>query len=141
MSGDLTVQRPQPGQTRVLLVEDDDRMIQVFDDQLGPLGIEVMTAKSKAAAEALIGGEYRLAVCDLQIPSHEGWLDADVANGVSVLEQLRSRWPDVPVLVFSGYRPASLAEESAVAGLPFFPKSALPECLAEVKKIVRTASG
>ena len=115
-------------------------MLHVFDDQLVPLGVEVVAAKSKTAAEALIGGEYRLAVCDLQIPSHDGWLDADVAHGVSILEQLRLQRPDVPVLVFSGYNPARLSETSAAAGLPFFAKSALPECLAEVKTIVRTAS-
>ena len=121
-------------------------MIHVFDDQLVPLGIEVVAAKSKAAAEALIGGEYRLAVCDLQIPSHDGWLDADVAHGVSILDQLRSQRPDMPVLVFSGYNPARVPGmrapgASAAAGLPFFAKSALPECLAEVKTIVGTASG
>ena len=141
MSGDLNDRRPQPDRTSILLVEDDDRMIGVFGDQLVPLGIEVVAAKSKTAAEALIGGEYRLAVCDLQIPSHDGWLDADVAHGMSILEQLRSQRPDVPVIVFSGYSLAMLPEGSAVAGLPFFTKSALPECLAEVKMGVRPAAG
>ena len=140
MSGDPNGQRPQPDRPRILLVEDDDRMLHVFDDQLVPVGIEVVAAKSKTAAEALIGGEYRLAVCDLQIPSHDGWLDADVAHGMSILGQLRSQQPDVPVIVFSGYSLATLPEGSAVAGLPFFTKSALPECLAEVKMIVRMAS-
>lgn len=136
MSGDLNDQRPQPDRMRVLLVEDDEEMIHVFDHQLAPLGIDVVAARSKAAAEALLGGEYRLAVCDLQIPSHEGLLDADVAHGVSVLERLRSHRPDMPVLVFSGHSPAQLPEPSAVAGLLFFRKSALPECLAEVRTIV-----
>ena len=86
MSGDLNGRRPQPDRTRILLVDDDARMLHVFDDQLVLLGVEVVAAKSKTAAEALIGGEYRLAVCDLQIPSHDGWLDADVAHGVSILE-------------------------------------------------------
>ena len=141
MSGDLNGQQSQPERARILLVEDDDRMIDVFDNQLVPLGIELVVAKSKTAAEALIGGEYQLAVCDLQIPSRDGWLDADVAHGVSILERLRSHRPDVPVLVFSGHHPAELPEGSAVVGLPFFTKSALPECLTEVKTVVRPEAG
>ena len=115
-------------------------MIGIWSGQLVPLGIEVVVAKSKSAAEDLIGGEYRLAVCDLQIPSHDGWLDADVAHGVSILERLCSQQPDVPVIVFSGYSLATLPEGSAVTGLPLFTKSALPECLAEVKMIVKPAA-
>ena len=116
-------------------------MVVVFEAQLVPLGIEVVAAKSRTAAEALIGDDYQLAVCDLQIPSHDGSLDADAAHGVSILEQLRSQQPDVPVIVFSGHSPARLLDRSAAAGLPFFAKSALPECLAEVKTIVRPAAG
>ena len=129
-------QRQQPS---VLLIEDDDRMIDVFVDWLAPLGIGVAVAKSKAAAAELIAGEYRLAVCDLQIPTHDGRLDAAAEHGLSVIARLRCERPDLPVLIFSGYNPSKLDDRTETAGLRFFNKSELPECLAEVKATVGIA--
>lgn len=121
---------------QMLLVEDDRRMVGVFVDILAPLGIEVVPAMSRAAAEPLIGGEYQVAVCDLQIPSRDGWLDASADHGMSVINQLRSEQPIMPILVFSGLGSTRMDEKTDGEGLKYFTKSQLPECLAEVKEIV-----
>ena len=83
--------------------------------------------------ERLMGASYRLAVCDLEIPSHDGWMDASVDHGLSIIEQLRRDQPEVPVLIFSGRNPSLSCERMDVEGLTFFNKSQLPECLAAVK--------
>ena len=120
----------------VLLVEDDDRLVDVFVEHLSRADIDLVVAKSKTAAEALIGGEYQLAVCDLQIPTSDGSLDAAADHGISILEQLRAARPGMPVLVFSGCTPTQPRFVAAAAGLRRFNKSQLPECLTAIKTIV-----
>ena len=129
-------ERPSQDRPRMLLVEDDRRTSDVFVDMLAPLGIEVMVAMSKASAESLIDGECHVAVCDLQIPSHDGWLDASAEHGESIVARLRSERSDIPVVIFSGYSGMREGEHSEDEGLEFFNKSQLPECLARVKALL-----
>lgn len=128
-------QRPH-NPRRVLIIEDDDRVIDVFVDYLLPLGVEVAVAKSRADAEAAVAGDYRIAVCDLQIPSVDGRLDADALHGLAVLAQIRGSRPDVPVIVFSGLGLSGLSDWGDVSQLQVLNKSQLPECLDMIKAAV-----
>ena len=135
---------------RVLLIEDDEETIEDFVAELEPLGIELIVARSKACADALLDGDLQLVICDLKIPSQDGALDAAVEHGVSVLARLRGDWSGVPVLGFSahGATPDLLQQMLALAGngdflgsgdsnqlLDFFDKSKLSECLAEIRRM------
>lgn len=128
----------QRQQLSVLLVEDDTRMVDIFVDQLAPL-VSGWRPPRAGRQQELIAGEYRLAVCDLQIPTHDGRLDAAAEHGLSVVARLRCERPDLPVLIFSGHSPSKLDDQTETAGLRFFNKSQLPECLAAVKTIVWAA--
>ena len=125
---------------RVLLVEDDDRIAEVFANRLPDMGISLLIAKSKAGAEALLCADFQLAVCDLSIPSTDGWLDATPSNGLSVITALREQRPEVAVIVFSGSRAPDELQEMADGGrLRLLNKMQLPECMAEIQQAsVRT---
>ncbi len=81
---------------RALLVDDEDLVRMSTADMLGDLGYEVVEANSAAAALAQLddGLEFNLLVTDHLMPGMTG---ADLARHV------RERWPDLPVLIVSGY--------------------------------------
>ena len=125
---------------RVLLVEDDDRIAEVFANRLPDMGISLLIAKSKAGAEALLCADFQLAVCDLSIPSTDGWLDAAQGNGLSVIKALCEQRPEVTVIVFSGSRaPYELLEMADDGRLRLLTKMQLPECLAEIQQVALRA--
>ena len=135
---------------RVLLVEDDEQTIEFFLEELEPLGIELVVARSKASAEARLSGDLQLAICDLKIPTQDGLWDGAVGHGVSVVAKLRAEWSGVPVLVFSGHGETpgllpsmlDMGERGDFLGvgdseplLQFFDKSRLREGLAEIRRM------
>ena len=120
---------------KILLVEDDALMIEVFRTHVS-LEIEVVVAQSKTEAEALLTGDYELAVCDLKIPLYNGSFDATTDHGLSILVQLRALNPGMPIFVFSGSSKTLLNGNPEIERLRFFKKSELPECLAAIQSIV-----
>lgn len=122
---------------RLLLVEDDERMIEAFNDSLVPLQVDVLTARSKAEAEEQLGADFDIAVCDLGIPTHQGWLDADPEHGSSVISRLLAERPEVIVVIFSGSGSIrNMRDRFADNGVKFFNKSELPECLRETMRLL-----
>ena len=120
----------------VLLVEDDEMMIEVFVEHFGETGVDLMIARSKAEAYELIRADFRVAVCDLSIPTHTGWLDASSQHGTAVVSRLIEEQHQAQIIVFSGSIASSRLRESAdAARLRFFAKSSLPECVADVERL------
>jgi PAS domain S-box-containing protein len=80
----------------ILLVEDDPRVRRVAEMLLTRGGFEVRAhADGEAALEDLASGSRIDAVLtDLILPG---------MGGRAVLERIRARWPDLPVVVMSGY--------------------------------------
>ncbi len=89
--------RPRHGRETILLTEDNDPVRQVALRQLRSAGYAVLEAAS--ASEAVVvsdsySGEVDLLVSDVVMP---------IVNGVELAMQLRSRRPDMKVLLISGY--------------------------------------
>jgi len=97
---------------RVLIVEDDTALAQVLSAQLnrryeceiawmgdGVLAIEYV----KGAPE-----QPDMVLLNLSLPG---------ASGVDVLRTIKRRWPEVPVVVVTGYADSHLALEAAAVGV------------------------
>ncbi len=64
--------------------------------------------RPQALAEALEEGDYDLVITDYQLH----W-----SNGIEVLKEVKSRWPNCPVVMFTGTGSEEIAVEAMQAGL------------------------
>ncbi len=78
---------------RVLVVEDETRIVAVLRDALESEGISVESAfDGVSGLESALSGTYDLVILDLMLPRR---------GGVSVLEALTREKPELPVLILS----------------------------------------
>lgn len=93
---------------RILLVDDDAVYLHRLARALRDRGLEVATAESAEAAPAAAASlEPDAAVIDLKLPG---------ANGLSCLRELRAAWPEVRVLMLTGYSSIATAMEAVRQG-------------------------
>jgi CheY-like chemotaxis protein len=97
MSSDEDGRPPSGGSERILLVEDDATVLALTLDMLTGLGYRVMTATNAAAALKRLKGRKRfdLLFSDVVMPGG--------MNGVELARQARGVYPDLKVLLTSGY--------------------------------------
>ena len=119
---------------RALLVEDDDTIAGFVERGLREAGFAVdWFADGDAGFEAAIGQPYDVAVVDLMLPKRDG---------LSLIDQLRRRGVETPVLILSARRSVDDRVRGLQAGgddyltKPF----AFAELLARVQALVRRAS-
>jgi len=97
----------QAAPPRVLLVEDEVLVQMVAAEQLRELGYRVETAGSATEAinkAKLLAGDVGLAIIDIGLPDRRG----DVLVG-----DLRMLYPDLPIVIATGYDSAELARRFA----------------------------
>ena len=114
---------PRGAGQRVLLVEDNAAVRQTFERLLTRLGYQVTTAGSAEEAEGLaLIRPFPLLLTDMMLPGLSG---ADLA------ERLRQRWPDLQVILMSGYTDDDEIRRHAARGsLRFLQKPVDLEALA-----------
>jgi len=79
----------------LLLVDDEPNILAALKRQFLQLGYKVLTAESGAEALALLEKEtVDLLISDMRMPQ---------MTGADVLEQVRSKWPDVVRILLTGY--------------------------------------
>lgn len=103
-----------PGSGRILVVEDNPEIREFVEQTLRDLGYEAKSVSSAAEAlEFLKGNELAidLVFTDVLMPG---------MNGVELATILRQRWPQLPVILTSGYSDA-LVQDSA-HGFPLIQK-------------------
>jgi two-component system cell cycle sensor histidine kinase/response regulator CckA len=90
----------------VLLVEDDDMFRGLLRQVLESQGYQVLAAENPAAALALAArsGAVRLLVSDMVMPG---------GTGVDLARQLAGRYPEMKVILMSGYTDDALASRAA----------------------------
>ncbi len=108
----------------VLVVDDEEAMLEVYQDTLARLGVEVIAKRDPREAAALVAanGRFDLALLDLRMPH---------VDGLTLLEQIRESHPDTPVIVSTGYPSKESAERCRQLGAlhyirkPFDPEDLL----------------
>jgi two-component system cell cycle sensor histidine kinase/response regulator CckA len=112
--------------TSILLVEDEAPLRRLTSRVLEQAGHRVTVADSaESALEALENGPMerpRALVSDVAMPG---------IDGLSLARQLRQRWPDLPVLLLSGYAEVMLGADLDGDRMAFLPKPFAPSALTE----------
>jgi CheY-like chemotaxis protein len=115
---------------RVLLVDDDPRLVSVLSDMLQAEGHQVTAATNGAEALALFDpGAHDVVITDLGMPRMNGW---------EVAERVKTRSPGTPVFILTGWGEGVSAHESSqfvdrVIAKPVSAESLLDQ-LAELKR-------
>ena len=93
---------------RILLVDDDSVYLQRLARALRDRGFTVAAVENaEAASEAAARLQPEAAVLDLRLPG---------ANGLICLRELRIAWPDLSVLILTGYGSIATAMEAVRQG-------------------------
>ncbi len=122
---------PRGAGQRVLLVDDNESVRRGFERLLVRLGYTVTAVESAEQAEELARKQtFALLLTDLTLPG---------ASGAELAGRLRERWPDLPVVLTSGYAEDEAVPSHAAGGpLRFLPK---PVDLATLAREVHEALG
>ena len=117
----VAIATPPPANVTALLVDDEPLVRAGIAAMLDDLGYRVVEASSAAEAIALADGgiAFDLLITDHAMPNR---------TGTELAEDLRTRRPDLPVLLVTGY--AKVAEDGS-SGLDRLPKPFRQEELAE----------
>lgn len=99
---------------RLLLVEDDERLVVQLREALGRInpGIGVDVVRSRDSAYGLIESQgYDLVVCDLRIPPEENSVDAHEQHGLAVVGHCSTHAPGTPILILSAFATLDLMQD------------------------------
>ena len=135
-SAPAPLQEIRRGTERVLLVDDDALVLETVVDMLHELGYQVRSEASGAAAQAAFEADpqaFDLVITDMTMPGMTG----DV-----LAKWLKSRRPDLPVLVYSGYTEEQIPEDTRLRAIDgFLPKPLFLGTLSEAVRKVLAAAG
>ena len=94
--------------SKVLVVEDDERICSLFEDALASLGYQVTTASTGAEAIELIQGRlFDTVLCDIRMPE---------MDGLEILREIKRQDPSVEVVMVTGYPAVNTAVEALKLG-------------------------
>src|SRR5882724_6912319 len=121
---------PQPNAKPTALVVDDEADIrELLEITLARMGISTFAAATLAEARASLAGKrYDLCITDMRLPD---------GNGISLVQHIQEKHPQVPVAVITAYGNAQAAVESLKAGA--FDFVSKPVNLEVLRKLVDTA--
>jgi DNA-binding NtrC family response regulator len=93
---------------RILVIDDEDIVRISCDRALSPEGFEVVMAKSGFEGLELLEKEkFDLVLSDLKMPD---------MDGIEVLKKIKEQWPDVEVIIITGYQTVDTAVKSIKLG-------------------------
>jgi CheY-like chemotaxis protein len=116
------------GALRVLLVEDEAELREVTQQMLELLGCRVHAVPSaEAADDALRDGTFHLLLTDISLPGR---------NGLQLAREARAQYPEMQVVVSSGYGKADTDADTWNLPKPY----GLPELQSLIERVQATAA-
>ena len=107
----------------ILLVEDEERAREVFVKILKDPGYGVMKAADGLQALSLLEKLHcDLVISDILMPN---------SNGYALVSRIRAKWPNMPIILTSGYLSADAAKAVLNGSIDFIPKPIDPIALIE----------
>jgi DNA-binding response OmpR family regulator len=112
---------------KILVVDDDAIVIKSCRRILEAEGFEVTTVPSAdEALEKIKYYDFDLLLMDVKMPKHDG---------LFLMREIKKYWPDIPIIVMSGYpTPETVADVLELGATQFIPKPFRPD---ELTKSVR----
>jgi DNA-binding NtrC family response regulator len=112
---------------KILVVDDDAIVIKSCRRILEAEGFEVTTVPSAdEALEKIKYYDFDLLLMDVKMPKHDG---------LFLMREIKKHWPDIPIIVMSGYpTPETIADVLKLGATQFIPKPFRPD---ELTKSVR----
>jgi DNA-binding NtrC family response regulator len=115
---------------KILVVDDEGIVLDSCRRVLEPEGFEVSLAKSvKEALEALEKNAFSALLIDIKMPEHDG---------IYLMQEIRQRWADIPIIVMSGYSTTeAIAHAAKMGAATFIPKPFTPDELVEtIRRVI-----
>jgi two-component system response regulator FlrC len=105
----------------ILVVEDDTIIRTSVSETLRKAGYDTTEARDgEEAVQLLEQLQFDLVICDFIIPK---------MHGFKLVEHIRSKWPNLPILLMTGYVSASSAKAILQGMAEFIQKPVDPEIL------------
>jgi CheY-like chemotaxis protein len=96
---------------KILLIEDEPEGVARLKEELTDVPVEFLIAEdADTALEILTQGPFDLAVCDLKIPESRLVPQPHTAHGLRAFDNIRARFPGVPVIIYSGFGSSAFGE-------------------------------
>ena len=93
---------------KILVIDDERKVLSAFEETLRGLGHEVSTAcQAETGLEQLRASEFDVVILDIRMPG---------MDGLQALEQIKSSWPRLPVIVMTGHGTMETAIEATKRG-------------------------
>jgi len=115
----------------ILVVDDDVIVIKSCRRILEAEGFEVTTvASADEALEKIKIYDFDLLVMDVKMPIHDG---------IFLMREIKKNWPDIPIIVMSGYpTPETVADVVRLGAVQFIPKPFKPdEFMKSIREVIR----
>jgi len=97
---------------KILVVDDEDIVLDSCEAVLEEENFEVMLVSSAdEALNAMKDGNIGLLLIDVKMPKHDG---------MYLMNEIKSQWPQVPVIVMSGYYTAKTIRDAVKMGAATF---------------------
>lgn len=105
----------EPGQTTILVVEDDSILRASTTDELRARHYQVFEAGTAVEGAEILrtSGDVDVVFADINLPG--------VMGGISFAVWMRERYPEIPIILTSGVRTVDAAVKGA-GRVPFVPK-------------------
>ena len=119
---------------RILVVDDDVIVIKSCRRILEAEGFEVTTVPSAdEALEKIKIYDFDLLLMDVKMPKHDG---------IFLMRGIKENWPDIPIIVMSGYpTPETIADVFRLGAVQFIPKPFKPdEFMKSIRQVIRKMS-
>lgn len=110
------------GKGRILVIDDEDIVRTSCSRALVPEGYEVKAAKNGLEGLKMIGDEkFDLVLTDLKMPD---------MDGIEVLKRIKEGWPEIEVIIITGYQTVDTAVKSIKLGaFDYIEKPFTPDAL------------
>jgi DNA-binding NtrC family response regulator len=120
---------------KILVVDDEDIVLESCQAVFELEGFEVMLVPSAdKAIEAMKNDNFALLLIDVKMPKHDG---------MYLMEKIKEQWPDIPIIVMSGYYTTETIKEAFEMGAAkFIAKPFEPDELVKtVRQIIKKEKG
>jgi DNA-binding NtrC family response regulator len=119
---------------RILVVDDDVIVIKSCRRILEAEGFEVSAVPSAdSALEAIKHSDFDLMLVDVKMPQRDG---------MYLMREIKKSWPEIPVIVMSGYpTPETISDVLKLGATLFIPKPFRPdELMKSVRQVLKSVT-